>query len=110
MVDSGVSKRMLGTSIFSTLSSFVSTPVTVVNESCSLIRGQGNVSLPNNLTLRNVLYVINFPVNLLSVSQLIKNHHCAVILFSSYLLVQDLRVMACTVSVVERKLMHLPTF
>ena len=91
VVNLGVSKHMCCTrNVSSTLSSSVSTPfVTVANGTCSPVRGQGNVSLPNNLTLCDVLYVPNFPVNLLSVSQLTKNHHCAVTLFPTYLLIQD---------------------
>ena len=121
VVDSGAPKYMSGTrSVFSSMSSSVSTPsVTVTNGTHSPIHGQGNVSLPNNLTLRDVLYVSNFRVNLLSVSQLTKTHHYAITLFPTYLLIQDcrlgngliqdLRVMVCTVSMVVGHLQHLLT-
>ena len=74
MVDSGASKHMSGTrSVFSTLSSSISTPsVTAANVTRSPVRGQGNMSLPNNLKLHDVLYVLNFPVNLLSVASVLK--------------------------------------
>ena len=78
-------------SVFSALSYSISTlSVTVANGTRSPVCGQGNVFLPNNLTLRDVLYVVNFPVNLLSVNQFTKNHHCVVTLFPIYLLMQDL--------------------
>ena len=93
VVDSSASKHMSGTrSAFSSMSSSVSAPsVTIANGIRSPVHGQENVSLLNNLTFCDVPYVPNFPVNLLSVSQLTKTHHCAVTLFPTYLLIQVLR-------------------
>ena len=49
------------------------------------------VFLLDNLTLRDILYVLNFPVNLLSVSKITKKLQYVVTFFPSYVLFQDLQ-------------------
>ena len=60
--------------------------VTLVNESKSHIVGKGRVSLNPNCTVSPTFYIPEFPMNLLSVSQVIKQFNCKVTFFPSYCL------------------------
>ena len=93
IADSSASKRISSSKqLFSSLSSSASiTPVTVANGARSTISSQAVVSLLDNLTLRDVLYVLNFPVNLLFVNEITKKLQCTLTFFLSYVLFQNLQ-------------------
>ena len=57
--------------------------VTVSNGTKTLIQGIGTVSIPD-LTFSNVLYLPEFPFNLLSVYKLTVALHCSIAFFPSY--------------------------
>ncbi|KAK4390759.1 Retrovirus-related Pol polyprotein from transposon RE2 [Sesamum angolense] len=57
----------------------------------TLLYGSGTVRPTDYLTLTNVLFAPNFPVNLLSVNQLTKTHNCSVTFYPSYCVIQDLQ-------------------
>ena len=50
----------------------------------SSVLGDGVVQATLFLNLKNVLYVLNFLVSLLSINQFTKQHNCSVTFFSSY--------------------------
>ncbi|KAL0283535.1 UNVERIFIED_CONTAM: Retrovirus-related Pol polyprotein from transposon RE2, partial [Sesamum radiatum] len=66
-------------------------PVRLADGSYSPISGSGTVQPTTYLTLTNVLFALKFPVNLLSISQLIKTHNCSVTFYPSYCVIQDLQ-------------------
>uniref|UniRef100_A0A2N9J5N3 Integrase catalytic domain-containing protein n=1 Tax=Fagus sylvatica TaxID=28930 RepID=A0A2N9J5N3_FAGSY len=64
--------------------------VTVANGTKTPVQGIGTVSTPN-LTFSNVLYLPEFPFNLLSVHKLTVALHCSIAFFPSYCVFQDLK-------------------
>uniref|UniRef100_A0A2N9FBM1 Integrase catalytic domain-containing protein n=1 Tax=Fagus sylvatica TaxID=28930 RepID=A0A2N9FBM1_FAGSY len=92
VIDSGASDHMTGNS---SLLSNISDPcspfsVTVANGTKTPVQGIGTVSTPN-LTFSNVLYLPEFPFNLLSVHKLTIALHCSIAFFPSYCVFQDLK-------------------
>jgi hypothetical protein len=92
VIDSGASDHMTGNS---SLLSNISDPcspfsVTVANGTKTPVQGIGTVSTPN-LTFSNVLYLPEFPFNLLSVHKLTVALHCSIVFFPSYCVFQDLK-------------------
>ena len=93
VIDSGASAHMTGTP--STLSSLTPTtaypPVSITyGHSCS-IKAYGLTKLTPSLTLHNVLYVLGFPTNLLSISTITRTLYCVAIFYPFYCVFQDLR-------------------
>src|SRR3954469_25171076 len=84
IVDSGASKHIIGNkSEFDTYHpSMHKEPETVVTAdgTSQPIMGTGSVPCTPTLTLSSVLYVPSFPVNLMSVSCIINQLHCLVII------------------------------
>ncbi|KAL0286145.1 UNVERIFIED_CONTAM: Retrovirus-related Pol polyprotein from transposon RE1 [Sesamum angustifolium] len=93
MLDSGATTHLTGNrSNFSNVSiSHIFPPVRLVDGSYSPISGSGTIHPTNHLTLTNVLFAPEFPVNLLSNSQLTQKHNCSVTFFPSYCVFQDLQ-------------------
>jgi transposase InsO family protein len=92
VIDSGASDHMTGNS---SLLSNISNPcspfsVTVANGTKTPVQGISTVSTPN-LTFSNVLYLPEFPFNLLSVHKLTVALHCSIAFFPSYCVFQDLK-------------------
>jgi hypothetical protein len=92
VIDSEASDHMTGNS---SLLSNISDPcspfsVTVANGTKTPVQGIGTVSTPN-LTFSNVLYLPEFPFNLLSVHKLTVALHCSIAFFPSYCVFQDLK-------------------
>ncbi|KAM0021620.1 putative RNA-directed DNA polymerase [Helianthus debilis subsp. tardiflorus] len=65
-------------------------PVTIPNGESIPVEGRGEYTLPNGMTIKNVLYVPNFKYNLLSVSKLSKDLKCAVTFFPNFCVMQSL--------------------
>lgn len=65
-------------------------PVKTLNGDRASITAIGKARLPNGLNIDHVLHVPSFNCNLLSVSQLTKEHNCALIFFADGCVVQDL--------------------
>ncbi|MFV0960856.1 hypothetical protein QML37_31695, partial [Klebsiella pneumoniae] len=85
VLDSGASHHFCGHQyLFSSLSRF-SQPraVTLANENMSPILGRGEVWVTPTLLLKGVLYALDFPRNLIFVSQLAKDLHCRVVFYPS---------------------------
>ncbi|KAL0285626.1 UNVERIFIED_CONTAM: Retrovirus-related Pol polyprotein from transposon RE2 [Sesamum calycinum] len=93
MLDSGATTHLTGNrSTFSNLTlSHNFPPVRLADGSYSPISGSGTIHPTNHLTLTNVLFAPEFPVNLLSISQLTQKHNCSVTFFPSYCVFQDLQ-------------------
>jgi transposase InsO family protein len=92
VIDSRASDHMTGNS---SLLSNISNPcspfsVTVANGTKTPVQGIGTISTPN-LTFPNVLYLLKFPFNLLSVHKLTVALHCSIAFFPSYCVFQDLK-------------------
>ncbi|CAH9092634.1 unnamed protein product [Cuscuta europaea] len=92
VIDSGATDHMTGNE--SILDSFTSSAnqshVTLANGSTASVNGLGTTTLSPNLSLSSVLYLSQFPFNLISVSQIIKALNCCVIFFPTHCLFQDL--------------------
>ena len=56
----------------------------------SHVLGDRIVQATPSLNLKNVLYVLNFLVSLLSINQFTKQHNCSVTFFPSYCIFQGL--------------------
>ncbi|KAK4397606.1 Retrovirus-related Pol polyprotein from transposon RE2 [Sesamum angolense] len=93
MLDSGATTHLTGNrSTFSNLTlSHKFPPIRLADGSYSPISGSGTIHPTNHLTLTNVLFAPEFPVNLLSISQLTQQHNCSVTFFPSYCVFQDLQ-------------------
>ncbi|KAK4406517.1 Retrovirus-related Pol polyprotein from transposon RE1 [Sesamum angolense] len=93
MLDSGATTHLTGNrSTFSNLTlSHNFPPVRLADGSYSPISGSGTIHPTNHLTLTNMLFAPEFPVNLLSISQLTQKHNCSVTFFPSYCVFQDLQ-------------------
>ena len=83
---------MTGTSgLLSDLEQSSSLPnVTLANGSATTVSGLGTANLSLNLSLSSVLYIPDFPFNLLSISKLTKILNCAAIFLSTHCIFQDL--------------------
>ncbi|KAL0341262.1 UNVERIFIED_CONTAM: Retrovirus-related Pol polyprotein from transposon RE1 [Sesamum radiatum] len=93
MLDSGATTHLTDNrSNFSNLTqSHNFPPVRLADGSYSPISGSGTINPTNHLTLTNVLFAPEFPVNLLSISQLTQKHNCSVTFYPSYCVFQDLQ-------------------
>ena len=93
IIDSDTSSHMSGTlTIFyhlSTLSN-MSTVTIADGRSCS-VSGQGVVQAFSQIRLDNVLYVPEFPINLLSISAITSHLQCYVTFFPFHCTFQDLQ-------------------
>ena len=58
--------------------------VTLVDGSATTLSGLGTANLSPNLSLSSILYIHDFPFNLLSVSKLTKILNCAAIFLSTH--------------------------
>ena len=65
--------------------------VTLANGSATTVFGLGTANLSPNLSLSSVLYIPDFPFNLLSISKLTKLLNCAAIFLSTHCIFQDLK-------------------
>ena len=65
--------------------------VTLVDGSTTIVFGLGTTNLGPNLSFFFVLYIPNFPFNLLSISKLTKILNCAAIFLSTHCIFQDLK-------------------
>ena len=85
---------MTGTSsLLSDLEQSSSLPnVTLANGSATTVSGLGTANLSLNLSLSSVLYIPDFPFNLLSISKLTKILNCAAIFLSTHCIFQDLKI------------------
>ena len=93
VIDSGAIDHMTGTSsLLSDLEQSSSLPnVTLANGSATTVSGLGTANLSPNLSLSSVLYIPDFPFNLLSISKLTKILNCAAIFLSTHCIFQDLK-------------------
>ena len=84
---------MMGTlGLLSDLEQSSSLPnVTLANGSATTVFGLGTANLSSNLSLSYVLYIPDFPFNLLSISKLTKILNCATIFLSTHCIFQDLK-------------------
>ena len=73
VIDSGATDHMTGTSgLLSDLEQSSSLPnVTLANGSTTTVSGLGTANLSPNLSLFSILYIPDFPFNILSISKLI---------------------------------------
>ena len=93
IIDSGTSSHMLGTrNLFTCLSSLLDIEtVSIANGHHCFVSGQGVVDASSQITLEKVLYVPDFPVNLLSISAITRQLYCSAIFFPYHCTFQDLR-------------------
>ena len=91
ILDSGATDHIISDpSLFSqTKPSFIPT-VNLPTGSSASITATGTVPFNPNITLKNVLCVPSFHLNLMSVSKLTSALNCCVILFPNFCLLQDL--------------------
>ncbi|MFS7948515.1 putative RNA-directed DNA polymerase [Helianthus anomalus] len=65
-------------------------PVTIPNGDYVPVKGRGELSLKGGIRIKNVPFIPNFKCNLLSVSRLTKDLHCAITFFPDFFVIQDL--------------------
>lgn len=66
--------------------------VHIVDGSFTPVLGDEVVQATPSLTLTNLLYVPEFPVSLLFISQFTKNNNCKITFFPSHCVFQDLQM------------------
>ena len=83
VIDLGATDHMIGTSslLFDLEQSSSFPNVTLANGSATTVFGLGTANLSPNLSLSSVLYIPDFPFNLLSISKLTKILNCAAFFF-----------------------------
>ena len=93
IIDSGASAHMSGTSSLLYRLSNLPTPqfVTIADGRACPVRGRGLATPTSSLPLSDVLYVPNFPVNLISISAITKTLFCSVSFYPYHCLFQDLQ-------------------
>ena len=93
IIDSGASAHMSGTpSLLSRLSRLPNPDsVSIADGRVCPVAGKGLATPTSSLPLSDVLYVPNFPVNLLSISAITKTLFCSVYFFPYHCTFQDLR-------------------
>ena len=93
IIDSGASAHMSGTpSLLSRLSRLPNPEsVSIADGRVCPVAGKGLATPTSSLPLSDVLYVPNFPVNLLSISAITKTLFCSVYFFPYHCTFQDLR-------------------
>ena len=93
VIDSSAIDHMTGTSgLFSDLEQSSSLPnVTLADGSATIVSGLGTANLSPNLSLSSVLYIPDYPFNLLSISKLTKILNRAAIFLSPHCIFQDLK-------------------
>lgn len=91
ILDSGATDHITSDSTFLSETKFPSIPsVNLPTGSSAPITSIGDMSFNSNITLKNVLCVPSFRLNLMSVSKLTKSLNCCVILFPDFCVLQDL--------------------
>uniref|UniRef100_A0A2N9GF06 Integrase catalytic domain-containing protein n=1 Tax=Fagus sylvatica TaxID=28930 RepID=A0A2N9GF06_FAGSY len=92
VIDSGASDHMTGNSSLLSHTSSPCSPsfVTVANGTKTPVQGKGTITT-SNLTLSDVLYLPEFPFNLLSVHKLTLALNCSVAFYPSHCEFQDLK-------------------
>ena len=93
VIDSGATDHMTSTlGLLSNLEqSSILSNVTLANGLTTIVFGLGIANLGPNLSLFSVLYIPNFPFNLLSISKLTKILNCATIFLSTHCIFLDLK-------------------
>ena len=93
IIDSGARNHMLGSDSLLSLFSKLPKPEYVfkANGRSSSVTGKGSTSPPPQLPLQDVLYVLNFLVNLISISALTEALLCSVTFFPYHCIFLDLR-------------------
>lgn len=61
--------------------------ITIVDGSLATVVGQGDISVPPTLKLKNALHVPKLSTNLISIYQLVRDLHCNVTFFTTYLFI-----------------------
>lgn len=61
-----------------------------IGDSLSSVAGQGDIPATSNIHLSSVLLVLNFTLNLLSISHITKSLNCYVTFFPSHCVFQDM--------------------
>src|SRR4051812_37043169 len=64
--------------LFTDITSCPCPSVSIANGDSCPVTGQGTISLSPDITLYDMLFVLSFPVNLLSISKIVKQLHCSV--------------------------------
>jgi len=91
IIDTGATDHMISSvSLFTSITSVVSTTVQLPNGAIALVTHIGTVRISGSLTLTDVLCVPSFNFNLISVSKLIKQFCCCVIFLYHHCFVQNL--------------------
>ncbi|XP_076943736.1 uncharacterized protein LOC143614087 [Bidens hawaiensis] len=92
VVDSGFTEHITHSfeSFLGNIESSQELPVTIPNGESVPVKGKGLCVLPNDIKIRDVLYVPEFTCNLLSVSRLTQDLRCAVTFFPDFFVMQDL--------------------
>ena len=82
IIDSGTTNHMSSTrDLFTSLSQLSVRSVSIANGGQCSIGGEGVVQASSQLPFENVLFVSNFPINLLSINAITKSLHCKVSFF-----------------------------
>ncbi|KAL4619835.1 hypothetical protein ACB092_06G109400, partial [Castanea dentata] len=92
VIDSGATDHITNTSsLLSDLEQSSSLPnVTLADGSTTIVSGLDTANLSPNLSLSSILYILDFPFNLLSISKVTKILNCAAIFLSTHCIFQDL--------------------
>jgi hypothetical protein len=77
-------------SLFTTITTIVSTHVNLLNGSKAFVTHIGTIKLSENLILTGVLCVPSFSFNLISACKFLKNLHCYLIFLAGYCFIQSL--------------------
>ena len=93
ILDTGASDRISGNKdLFSSLTFPSPLPIiTLANGSQTIAKGIGSVCPLPSLPLTSVLYVSNFPFNLISISKLTRDLHCVITFSHNSVTLQDRR-------------------
>ena len=94
IIDSGASSHMTGTqNLFTRLSQLLDiSSVFIADGRTCLVAGEGVVHVSSHTTLEKVLFVSDFPVNLLSISAITKQLYCFVTFYPLHYTFQDLQM------------------
>ena len=91
IIDSGASSHMTGSrDLYSRISQDIRS-VSIADGRTCRVSGQGTIRATSQLTLDKALYVLEFPVNLLSISSITKHLNCFVTFFPFHCTFQDLQ-------------------
>ena len=94
ILDTGASNHISGNKDFFSSLTFPSPlpTITLVNGSQTIAKGIGSVCPLPSLPLTSVLYVPNFPFNLISISKLTRDLHCVFTFSHNFVTLQDRRI------------------